>query len=152
RVWARSSRPIGGVQLAAPVVTRELALEQSPIKLSIAATLVDDKGRLLSGSAPLHIRLIDPLGVTRHELYRSTKLGVFRMDLPLAANDPSGTWKVAIREMLSGKENFAAFTYTAPKRVRSVAGATPRAVSFGNDRDNLFRFARIHRQVPIVTG
>ena len=43
RVWARTARPIGGVQVAAPVVTRELALEKEPIKLDIGATIVDDK-------------------------------------------------------------------------------------------------------------
>lgn len=152
RVWAVTTRPLGGVQVATPTVTRELALEQAPIKLTVAASLVDDKGLLLSGSAPLHIRVIDPLGTTRHELYRATKLGTFQLELPLAANDPSGTWKVTIRELLSGKENFAAFTYTALKRARAFAGATPRAVYFGNDRDNVFRFARVHRQVTIVKG
>src|SRR5207248_2138955 len=42
RVWARTARPLGGVQIATPIVTRELALEQSPIKLTLAASLVDN--------------------------------------------------------------------------------------------------------------
>ena len=37
----------------------------------------------------LYQGVIDPLGVTRHELYRATKLGQFSIDLPLAANDPA---------------------------------------------------------------
>src|SRR5207248_8766451 len=100
RVWARTARPIGGVQVATPTVTRELALEERPIKLDISASIVDDRKRVLSGSIPLHIRVIDPLGATRHELYRATKLGTFKITLPLAANDPSGTWKVSVRELL----------------------------------------------------
>jgi hypothetical protein len=152
RVWARTARPIGGVQAAAPVVTRELALEKEPIKLALAATLVDNNGRLLSGSAPLHVRVIDPLGVVRYDLRRATKQGVFQMTLPLAANDPSGTWKVSIRETLSGKEDTAAFSYKAPVRVRSVVGSSARAVHIAEDREQVFRFARVHRQVSIVKG
>jgi hypothetical protein len=33
-----------------------------------------------------------------------------------------------------------------------VAGATHRAVYFGGDRDNIFRFARLHRSVTVVKG
>src|SRR5262249_21894879 len=61
RVFARTARPIGGVRIATPVVTRELALETAPIRVDIAATLVDAQGGVLSGSAPLHIPMIDPL-------------------------------------------------------------------------------------------
>jgi hypothetical protein len=152
RVFARTARPLGGVRLATPVLTRDLVQEQSPIKLEISATLVDDRGRTLSGSAPLHVRVLDPLGVTRYELYRATRLGTFQMALPLAANDPSGEWKIIVRELLSNGEDRVSFNHKAPVRARSIAGATQRAVCFGNDRDNLFRFARTHRAVTIVKG
>ena len=33
-----------------PVVTREFAGRQEPIRLQVAATLLDDRGRVLSGS------------------------------------------------------------------------------------------------------
>jgi hypothetical protein len=152
RVFARTARPIGGVRAAAPVVRRELVRETEPITVQIAASLMDDQGRLLSGSAPLHVRVIDPLGVTRHELYRATTLGTFTTTLPLAANDPAGDWKVIVRELLAGTEDAATFGYTPPTRPRAIAGATPRAVYAGNDRDNAFRFARLHHDVTIIMG
>ncbi|HKB35906.1 MAG TPA: hypothetical protein VKD72_05595 [Gemmataceae bacterium] len=151
RVFARTARPIGGVRVATPVLTRDL-VQESPIRLEVSVTLVDDKGRTLSGSAPLHVKVIDPLGVTRHELYRATSLGNFQVSLPLAANDPSGEWKIVVRELLNNGEDSVSFSYKAPKRARSIAGATPRAVSFGNDRDNIFLFVRTHRAVTIVKG
>jgi hypothetical protein len=152
RVFARTARPIGGVRAATPTVTRELSQEQSPITLDVAATLVDDKGRVLSGSAPLHVRVVDSLGVTRHELYRATKLGQFSVALPLAANDPPGEWKVTVRELLGNHEETVTFKYQPPARARSVAGQNHRAVYAANDLDNIFRFARTYQEVTIVKG
>jgi hypothetical protein len=152
RVFARTARPIGGIRVATPVLARDLAKEQAPIQVAISAALIDNKGHILSGSAPLHVRVIDPLGVTRHELYRATRLGQFAIDLPLAANDPAGQWKVVIRELLGNTEDAATFTYTPPSQARAIAGATPRAVSAVNDRDNVFRFARLQHDVTIVKG
>ncbi len=152
RVFARTARPIGGIRVATPVLTRDLTREKAPIQVAINATLVDPQGKTLGGSAPLHVRVVDPLGVTRHELYRATKLGQFTVNLPLAANDPPGNWKVVVRELLGNTEDTAAFIYTPPVQAPAVAGATPRAVSAVNDRDNAFRFARLHHAVTIVKG
>lgn len=152
RVFARTARPIGGVRAATPVLTRQLVLERSPIQLDLSATLVDTAGRPLSGSVPLHVRVIDPLGVTRHELYQATKLGTWQTSVPLAANDPAGEWKVVVQELLNNGTDSVTFTYQPPARATAIAGATPRAVYHGNDPDNLFRFARTHRAVTIVKG
>jgi hypothetical protein len=151
-VLAHAARPIGGIKVASPLVTRDLVLEKSPIELHIAATLLDNKGGILSGSAPIHVRVVDPLGVTRHELFDATKLGQFSARLPLAANDPPGQWKVIVKEGLVNTEDTATFDYTPPPRARAIAGATRRAVYFGNDLDNIFRFARTQRDVTIVKG
>jgi hypothetical protein len=152
RVFARTARPLGGVRLATPILTRKLADERSPLTLDISATVVDDRGRILSGSVPLLVEVIDPLGVTRHQLYRATRLGTFQATLPLAANDPSGRWKVVVRELLNNGLDSVSFTFKAPRSVGAIAGATRRAVYFGNDLDNIFRFARNHRSVTIVKG
>ncbi len=152
RVFARTAGPIGGIKVATPVVTRDLVLEKSPLEVHIAATLLDDKGGILSGSAPIHVRVVDPLGVTRHELFRATKLGQFSETLPLAANDPPGKWKVIISEGLANTEDTATFDYITPAPPRAIAGETRRAVYFGNDLDNIFRFARNHHEVTIVKG
>ncbi len=152
RVFARTARPIGGIRAAAPVVVRELAREEQPIRVDIAASLLDSKGSLLSGSAPLHIQVIDPFGATRHELFRATKQGMFNASLTLAANDPAGQWKVVIRELLNNTEDTVAFRYAPPPHARSVAGATARAIYASNDRDNAYRFARLFHEVTIVKG
>src|SRR5262249_27234386 len=55
RAFARTARPVGGVRVATPVLHRELVKEKEPIRVDLAATLVDDRGGVLSGSAPLHV-------------------------------------------------------------------------------------------------
>jgi hypothetical protein len=152
RVFARTSRPIGGVRVATPLITRDFTQEKAPIQLELAATLVDNAGRLLSGSAPLLVRVIDPLGMTRFELYRATRQGQFSITLPLAVNDPAGEWKVLVRELLNNGEETLPFHYAPPLQARAIAGATPRAVYAVNDRENAFRFGRIHHDVTIVKG
>jgi len=152
RVFARTTRPIGGVRIATPVVTTDLVRNQSPIQLHVAATLVDTGGGILAGSAPLHVRVIDPHGRTRYDLYRATKLGQFAIELPLAANESSGKWKIRIRELLLGSDSESEFDFTPPRRVRSLAGATQRAVFTADDDANAFRFARTSHDVTIVAG
>jgi hypothetical protein len=152
RVFARTARPLGGVRLATPLLTRKLADERSPLALDVSATVIDSSARTLSGSVPLLVRVIDPLGVTRHQLYRATRQGTFQTTVPLAANDPSGQWKVVVRELLNNGEDSVSFTFKAPTRCGAIAGATRRAVFFGNDLDNIFRFARNHRSVTVVKG
>ncbi len=152
RVWARTARPIGGLRAAAPVVVRDLVRDVSPIQVEVAAAVVDDRGGLLSGAVPLHIRLLDPLGATRYELYHATRHGQWSAALPLAATDPAGRWTVAIRELLSGSETQAAFDYQPPLAAMAIAGATPRAVFAPGDRQNVFRFARLFHDVTIVKG
>jgi hypothetical protein len=152
RVFARTALPPGGIKIAAPVVHRDLAREKDPIRLEIAATLMNAPGFLLGGSAPVHVQVIDPFGVVRHELYRATKLGQFQATLPLAANDPSGTWTVSVEDPVFKSSAATSFRYDAPARAAALAGATHRAVYFGNDLDNVFRFARLHRSVTVVKG
>jgi hypothetical protein len=152
RVFAKVQGAVGGIRLAAPVVRRDLLRDKDPIRVELAATLTNASGNVLSGSAPLHVQLIDPLGVVRHELYRATKLGQFSATLPLAANDPAGKWVFQVEDLLGGSRSATTFVYNPPARAGALAGATHWAVYFGNDLDNVFRFARLHRQVTIVKG
>ena len=152
RVFARTAHPIGGVRIADPVVVRELVLEESPLRLDLAANVVDTEGRPVSGSIPLRVRLIDPLGVARYDLYRATKLGQLNLGVPLAANDPPGSWKLEISELLADTAARATFAFAPPPRVRALAGATPRAVMARGDLDHVFRFVRTHHDVTIVAG
>ncbi len=152
RVFARTARPIGGVQVQSPVLFRDFTVDPAPIRVESAATLLDDGHGVLSGSAPLQVRLIDPLGEVRYDLFRATDRGTLRLDLPLAANDPTGQWKLEVRELLSGKEGSATFDYQPATQCGAAAGATQRAVSFGDDRDHIFRLFRTHQDFTIIIG
>jgi hypothetical protein len=152
RAFCRTARPIGKVQALAPLVRCDLTRHDLPRGLEVSAVLLDAQGRALAGSAPLEIRLVDPLGHVRYHLYRATEHGVFRMTLPLAANDPPGAWKLCIRELLANTEDTASFALPPISSCGAMAGATPRAVAFGNDRDNVFRFFRVHHDVTVVVG
>jgi hypothetical protein len=152
RVFARTARPIGGVKTGAPLVRRDYTQEKAPIRLELSAALVDDAGRLLSGSAPVRIRVLDPLGAVRYDLYRATDHGTLTLSLPLALNDPAGKWTVKVAELLANTGDTAHFTYPAVPTASVAAGATRRAVHLAQDRDNVFRFFRTHHKITLVTG
>ena len=152
RVFARTTRPIGGVQVLAPSLYRDYTLAKDPIHFNFTAFVVDNKGVAFAGTAPLQVRLIDPLGVPRYDLYRASKDGMLQMTLPLAVNDPAGKWTVEVTELLANTKGTATFTYAAPSQCGAVAGASPRALFFGNDRENIFRFVREHQDVTIIKG
>ncbi|MDB5172905.1 MAG: hypothetical protein JWN51_1678, partial [Phycisphaerales bacterium] len=152
RVFARTARPIGGVQVHPPALFRDFTVADSPVRIEAAASLLDNQHGVLSGSAPMQLRLVDPLGQVRYDLYRATDRGTLRIDLPLAANDPAGEWKITVRELLSGTEGAASFTYKPGNQCAAVAGATQRAVWFGEDRDNAFRLFRMHQDFTVVVG
>ena len=152
RVFARTARPIGGVEVQTPVLVRDFTLDAAPISIAIDATLVDAANRKLAGAAPMQVRVVDPLGNVRYDLYRATDMGTLRLSLPLAANDPAGTWMVTVKELLDNHAGSAKFLYTPAGQCGLLAGATPRAVFFGNDRENIFRFIRTHQDVTIVKG
>jgi hypothetical protein len=163
RVFARTARPIrdfqanaanppGGVKALQPLLRRDMTVEGMPIALDIGATLLDDRDGVLTGSAPLLFRVIDPLGATRYELYRATRQGTCRVRLPMAATDPAGEWKVIVRDLLANTEDTATFAYQPLERCGMLAGATHRAVFFPPDFDRIHRFARIHRTATIVKG
>ena len=100
----------------------------------------------------MQIRVIDPLGAVRYDLYRATTMGSLQFSLPLAANDPPGQWTVTVKELLDDHVGSAQFTYLPAKQCGALAGATRRAVFFGNDRENIFRFIRTQQSVTIVKG
>ncbi|HET6247179.1 MAG TPA: hypothetical protein VFE47_05710 [Tepidisphaeraceae bacterium] len=152
RVFARTARPVGGVQVQMPVLFRDFTVASAPIRIESSAMLLDNQHGVICGSAPMQIRLIDPLGQVRYDLYRATDRGVLRIDLPLAANDPAGEWKLTVRELLNNKEATASFTYHPAAQCGAMAGATHRAVSFGDDADHIFKLFRTHQDFTIVVG
>jgi hypothetical protein len=152
RVFARVARSIGGLKLVKPVLRTDLARQLEPVALEIAATLLDTGGRPLSGSVPVHLKVIDPLGGIRHEFFRATSQGQFHATVPLAANDPVGEWTISVEDLLALSGDRVTFRYDPPTKARAVTGAVRRAVAFGKDRDHIFRFARQNRDLVLIKG
>jgi hypothetical protein len=152
RVFARTARPVGKVQALTPQVRRGYTKAEQPLAVEVGAVLLDDRNRVLASSAPLEVRLIDPLGHVRYDLYRATDQGTLKLTLPLAANDPGGEWKVSVRELLNNTEDTVGFRHTSPGQVGALAGATARAVGFGHDCEHVYRFFRTQHEVKIVVG
>jgi hypothetical protein len=151
RVFARTAQPISGVRVATPLLQRDYTRKTSPLSVELAATLMSAKG-ILSGSAPLRIRVADPLGAFRYDLHRATDRGVCKLSLPLAINDPAGKWTVEITELLNNTHDSASFELPAVPTCNLVAGATRRAVHVAEDRDRIFRFFRTHAHITFVKG
>jgi hypothetical protein len=152
RVFARTARPIGGVKVATPIIHRDYTLHDQPIRLEIGAVVLDNKDGVLSGSIPLSIQVIDPLGQVRYDLYRATDRGSFKLSLQLGLNDPAGKYTVKVKELLNNSEGIATVAYPAVSTCNIVAGAARRASHLAQDRDNVFRFFRVHHKVTIVKG
>jgi hypothetical protein len=152
RVFARTARPIGGVKAGTPVLHRDYTQRDRPLSLEISAAVVDDKGGLLSGSIPLRVRLIDPLGTVRYDLYRATDRGTLRLSLPLGLNDPAGKFTLKVTELLANTEGTAALDCPAVPTCNIAAGAARRALYLAQDRANVYRFFRTHHKVTIVKG
>ncbi len=152
RVFARTARPIGAVQITSPIITCDYTQIENPLRVEFSAAVTDSAGKVLCGSIPLQIKVVDPLGVARFDIDRATEKGICRIDLPLAANDPAGKWTVSVRELLNDAEGATTFEHSAPAQVGAIAGVTQRALVFGNDRDNIFRFFHTFEELSIVAG
>ena len=78
--------------------------EKSEFKISV----LGKSGKVLKGIQPLHIRLTAPdKKVIEH--YTSTINGTLRWAFTPGKNDVSGTWKLTVRELASGKESSLTF-------------------------------------------
>jgi len=153
KAFARPARPIGGVLVSVPVVNFDLTREgQAPIQMDLSATLVDKDKNVISGTAPLRFEIKDSTGKVRYDLFRATDAGVCSLTLPLAANDADGKWTVTVTDLLAGTKGESSFVFKPLTRARNLAGANHRAVYFGDDKANIYRFFRDQRNVTIAIG
>jgi hypothetical protein len=152
RAWARTARPIGGVESIPPLVRNDSTRLDDPLHVEIGALVTDEAHRPLAGSFPLRITVTDPGMATRYDLYRATDRGFLRMSLPLGINDPAGEWTVRVTELLSGRGATSSFVWRSPSQAGAVAGLVDRAIAFGDDRNRIFRFFRTHQDVTLVRG
>jgi hypothetical protein len=90
RVFARTRGVIQGVKVGKPDLRRDCTLSRSPLRLAFAASVFTKEGGVLSGSIPLRIAVVNPLGAVRCDLYGATDRGTLNLSLPLALNDPPG--------------------------------------------------------------
>ena len=150
--FARPVRAIGGVLVGSPVVSRDYTREADPLRIELTASVVDVAQKLLAGSLPVEVKVTDPLGAVRYDLYRSAQRGVLQLELPLGVNDPGGVWTVTVTELLSGKQGATTFTHRVAAQCGALAGRTARAVVFEHDLQNVYKFFRDHRSVTIVAG
>ncbi|MEI6520428.1 MAG: hypothetical protein WCO98_10410, partial [bacterium] len=152
RVFARTARPIAGVEVMKPELSKEYTVSNDLVHISFTARIVDAKNVTLTGVAPFQVRLIDALGATRYDLYRASKNGVLNIDLPLAVNDPAGKWTIEVKELLANTVGKVDFTYSPPGQCNTLLSATQRAIYFGTDRESIFKFVRANQNVTIVKG
>jgi len=152
RVFARTTRPIGTVRLSAPQLVRDYTKATQPLALHLGAVMLDQTGQVLSGSFPLQIQVVDPLGVVRHDLARATDRGMLTLSVPLAANDAPGSWIVRCKDHVGGTEAVVSFAVPVVTTCGAVAGRVERAVWFEPDRKNCYRFARLHQRVDVIYG
>ncbi|MEI6518440.1 MAG: hypothetical protein WCO98_00105 [bacterium] len=150
--FARTARPIGGVNVGAAVINRDLTRDSNLQTIDFSATLQDTQKNVIAGTAPLQIKVIDPLGVVRYDIYRATDKGVCSVSLPLAVNDAAGKWTISVKELLANTTGTATFTYMPASQCGVLAGAAQRATYFWADKENIYNFFRNYRVITIVKG
>ena len=149
---AQPVHPIGGVQVGVPIINRDYTRTTDPLRVEITASLVDNQQKLIAGNAPMEVKVTDPLGAVRYDVYRAAEHGVVAVNLPMAANDPAGNWTVAVTELLSGSQGTSSFAYKPAPECGALAGSTFQSVVFADDITNIYKFIRDHRNVTIVAG
>ena len=100
--------------LPQPIASLRLgnALNQEGSSLRLLVKPVDNKGTPVDGAVPLHVLLTDPTGVVRYDLQRTSVAGQWQEDLPIAANDAKGEWKIIVQELLAGNQAVAKLNIT----------------------------------------
>ena len=152
RVVAITKRPIEKVFTMISDVLVETTREFNPITFNVRSTVTDNDGMPLSGSIPMRIRIIDPLGAERYNVLRATDNGVLTEVFALGTNDPVGAWTVEVTELLNNKYSLSSFENRGFKVAGATVGEVPRAVYFGNDRENMKQFFRQYNNIVLITG
>ena len=71
--------------------------------MRLTATVLSAKNEPMPGTQPLQVDIVDSRGRRNdHSDYYAADRGLFRMEVPIAVNEPAGTWKVTVRELTTG--------------------------------------------------
>ncbi|HUW35390.1 MAG TPA: PQQ-binding-like beta-propeller repeat protein, partial [Planctomycetota bacterium] len=88
-------------------------------------------------------------GRERYRLYRTAQGGAWEDEIPVAANDPAGTWQVSVRELISGRQYDGEFEVAgaAPKLAETVL---PRPTEILVDRQAIADFLKAKPELTIA--
>jgi len=152
RVFAMTDRPIAKVMTVVSNFKIDTTREKDPVRFDVRSFVTDADGLPLNGSIPMRIKVIDPLGNTRYNVLRATADGILNETFILAANDPTGTYTVEVTELLNNTVGTRTFANDGFKVAGAAIGEVPRAVYFGNDRENMKRFFRQYNNITLIPG
>lgn len=141
---------VDAIKVATPTLLRDYTLNTEPLTVNFAVAALSSDGSPISGDSEVSIRVTDPAGGVRYDIVRNVSLGTRIVSLPLAVNDPPGTWKVTATAR--GHSDSATFVLPPVSTAGAVAGVSNRAVYFNNDRKLIFGFLRVHNNITIVQG
>ncbi|MCM8803421.1 MAG: hypothetical protein NC827_09000, partial [Candidatus Omnitrophica bacterium] len=151
KIYAILKNPIDKIIIYDPELEINYT-KQPPIILNILSSVINVKGELINSPIPLKIKVIDPTGYIRYQLYRSTENGNINLALPIGINEPEGKWKIIIEELITGRVSEKEFEYTGIQTSPTVIGRIERAIIFEKDKEKIYRFVRNHRQLTIIKG
>ncbi|MFP4056705.1 MAG: hypothetical protein ACLF0G_07540 [Candidatus Brocadiia bacterium] len=136
--------------VALPEKPRQLSTRVGAVDEGIALSvqLVGASGRELPVVLPLDITVAAPDGSQRYRIYRATDAqGRYAETLPLASNDPDGSYAVTVSEPFTGLEAEGAAAWTpSPVEARPI----PQVVILDGKATNLFLTTR--RPIYVVVG
>ena len=119
--------------------------------MRMRAEIIGTDGKQVTCNVPLEVIVRDSDGRERYRIYRTALRGAWEDRIPIAANDPPGTWRVSLRELISGRQYDGEFQVTAAacdldKRV------SPRPREIIVDRQALADFLNTKPELTIALG
>jgi len=110
KIFALLPTPVGAIRLSDGAETLG-----GGTTATFTATVNDRNGKPILGAVPVWASLTDPAGRTVWEAYRSTVIAGqtarVRLDVTLSKNEPSGKYRLQVKELLSGTTDTAEFTF-----------------------------------------
>ena len=79
-------------------------------RLQVEVTVLAESGKPMPGAQPIQLDILDSPG--RRNDYSdayATDHGLFRLEIPVALNEPAGRWKATVRELTTGRTVSTSF-------------------------------------------
>lgn len=102
--------------------------------LIVSAALKSADGQPVNILTPIEVTVSEPDGRERYRVYRAIKgRAAFKEEFKIAENDPTGEWRVVLRELFSGRAAQATFEVQARDPQPAPSTALPEVVVYGAD-------------------